>query len=144
MNWIEELRYDISRIHTREKELKKFGVMIGSIFLVVASVITWNKWFNEPVIYSIYISGIVLLITGFVVPRYLKNIFLIWMGTAIVIGSVVSRLILFIIFFVILTPISISAKMFNKTFVIRYKDQQLQSYWIKRSESKKINYEQMH
>lgn len=144
MNWIEDLKHDIGSIKSTENELKKFGILIGSIFLLVALFSFWNNWFEENIVVGFSIIGTIFIISGYFIPKRLKKIYLVWMSIAILIGSIISRLILFILFFIVLTPISLIARIFGKTFFVKHKDQELKSYWLQRDGNKKINYERMY
>ncbi len=143
MNWIEEIRYEIRQIKESPKELRKFGITIGGILLVIALVAFWKEWLFFSTIISIAVFGLLLVFLGIVQPNLLKKLNKVWMSFAIILGSVVSRIILAIVFFIIVTPISLFAKALGKKFYFSYKDQKQQSYWIMRDKSKSINYERM-
>jgi hypothetical protein len=77
--------------------------------------------------------------TGLIYPEILK----VWMGFAIVLGFIMSRVILTIFFYTILTPISLLAKLFRKKFMVLKYDKSAETYWEKRSiiYKKPIDYE---
>jgi uncharacterized Tic20 family protein len=66
-----------------------------------------------------------------------------WMGFALIMGSIVSRIFLFISFYFILTPLAGTAKVFDKRFFLLYREKKRSSYWIDRENKKVINYERM-
>ena len=89
------------------------------------------------------ILGIFLILFGALFPKFLKSVYRYWMTAAFVLGWFVSRFLLTILFFMVLTPIALIAKLFKKEFLnLNYKQNQ-QSYWIKKTTSK-INYEKMY
>ena len=65
------------------------------------------------------------------------------MGLAIVLGFVMSRVILVVLFYLVLTPVSFVAKIFGKKFMPFKYDKSATSYWEKRSvyQKKQIDYE---
>jgi hypothetical protein len=65
------------------------------------------------------------------------------MGLAIVLGFVMSRIILSILFYLILTPISFLAKISGKKFMVLKFDKSIETYWEKRTviDKKPIDYE---
>jgi hypothetical protein len=143
MNWIEELRYDISKIRSSPKDLKKFGITLGVFLLFISSVAFWKHWWNIGILYFLGLSGVIFLIGGIFFSNTLKIIHYYWMSLALLIGSIISRVILFILFFIILTPIALFAKIFSKKFFFQYRDSTHSSYWIQRDKNKYINYERM-
>ncbi|MEK7674078.1 MAG: hypothetical protein AAB371_02705 [Patescibacteria group bacterium] len=65
-------------------------------------------------------------------PRWLELIYRIWMIPAIILGNIVSRLILVIIFYLIFTPLSILLKIFrDKDLLQEHWDFSRPSYWYK-------------
>ncbi len=143
MNWIEELRYDISKIRSSPKDLKNFGITIGGILLFISSIAFWKHWWNIVIIYSLGISGVILLIEGLYFSKNLKIIHHYWMSLALFLGSIISRFFLSILFFIILTPIALLAKVFGKKFFFQYRDVTRSTYWIQREKNKQMNYERM-
>jgi hypothetical protein len=143
MSWIDEVRHDISTIQSTSNDLKKFGLTIGSVFLLLCVVAFWKGWWNTPVLLIVVSFGIFLVISGKFFSQLLRVIHRWWMSFAIILGSVVSRIILFIVFFTIVSFISIAARIFGKKFYINHKDHRRSSYWIGRDQSKHINYERM-
>jgi hypothetical protein len=65
------------------------------------------------------------------------------MGLAIVLGFVMSRVILTILYYLVLTPIGLLAKFVGKKFMILKYDKSAKSYWEKRAiiQKKQIDYE---
>ena len=143
MTWINELRYDISKLKSSTEELKKFGITIGGIILSVSFFVLWKHSWNTMTVLIFSSVGIVLLLSGILFPDKLKLIYFYWMSFALLLGSIVSRCILSILFFIILTPITFLAKIISKKFFIQYRDTALKTYWIVRDRNKQINYERM-
>lgn len=143
MNWIEELRHDFSSISSSTNDLKKFGWTVGSAFLFLAAFAYWKGWWGEYIVESFAIAGVLLTAGGFLFPRGLLRLHKVWMSFAIILGSVVSRIILFILFFAVLSPIAMLARITGKKFFSIFRDRNQATYWVDRDNRKKINYEQM-
>ena len=125
MSLIEE----IENIKSSKKDLRKFGITVGSVLVVLAIVF----YFLDRS-YFIYFgaAGLVLIIMGFISPVILKPLNKVWMGLAVVLGWLSSRVILIVVFYLVLTPISLIAKISGKKFLdLKYKSEK-DSYWIKR------------
>ena len=125
MSLIEEIK----NIKSSKKDLRKFGITVGSVLVVLAIVF----YFLDRS-YFIYFSaaGLVLIIMGFISPVILKPLNKVWMGLAVVLGWLSSRIILIVVFYLVLIPISLIAKISGKKFLdLKYKSEK-DSYWIKR------------
>ncbi|MDP1676117.1 MAG: hypothetical protein Q8L88_04565 [Bacteroidota bacterium] len=143
MNWINEVRHDISTIQSTPKDLKKFGLMIGGIVLLLCGLSFFFNWWSFTVLILFSLFGIFLVISGIFFSQVLLGIHRWWMTFAVILGSIVSRIILLIVFFSVVTFISIAAKIFQKKFYIAHNDHLRSTYWIQRDRSKPINYERM-
>ena len=144
MNWIEEIRHDIAAIKQTESDLRKFGFTVGGVLVVIAGIAYWKLWWTLDAVLIVEATGLLLIAIAALSPLRLKIPQKYWMAFAVILGSVVSRIILFILFFLIVTPLSILAKVFGKKFFISYKETGRTSYWIERDKNKPINYERMY
>ncbi len=142
MSWISDVNYEASKLEYSKKILRKFGITVGAVFGLLG---VWFMYANilYPVQVLFIVLGIFLIFFGVLFPKFLKSIYRYWMTAAFVLGWFVSRILLTILFFVVLTPIALIAKLFKKEFLnLNYKQNQ-KSYWIQKTTSK-INYEKMY
>jgi hypothetical protein len=65
-------------------------------------------------------------------PKTLKPLQKAWMASALVIGFVMSRLILGILFYLVMTPIGLLMKLFGKDLLDERLEKEKASYWIER------------
>lgn len=66
------------------------------------------------------------------------------MGLAFALGWVMSRVLLTILFYFVLTPVGFIAKMVGKKFLdIDYKTRK-ESYWVIRPDNQKVDYSKMY
>jgi hypothetical protein len=142
MSWIKEIHHDISTIQSAPHDLKKFGITIGTLLWVLCGIAFMKAWWNNSIIISVAVFGVFLFISGIFAPKILLNIHRWWMSLAVVVGSIVSRIILCIVFFSVVTLISVTARLFGKKFYIA-RNNKRSSYWIKRDGKTTINYERM-
>ena len=143
MSWISDVREEIKNLDVNTKSLRKFGLSVGAVFCILA---LWMFLKNHfPLALSILgIVGVLLMVMALTIPKALKEIYKVWMGMAFAIGWVVSRIILAILFFLVVTPIGFIAQLFGKEFMDIRKNKRRNTYWIERNERKKINYEKMY
>ena len=119
---IEEIR----NIKSGKKELRNFGFTIGIVLLLIAGVLFYKN--NNLFISFAYIAGVIIVL-GFLFPQLLKPIYFIWMIFAVVIGWIMTRLILSILFFVIISIIRLIAGIFGKSFLELNISKDSKSYW---------------
>jgi len=132
MNWIREIRNGLKELDLSKRNLRKFGAMVGGVFVVLALLH-----------FICGVIGILLIIFGIVFPEALKGIYKGWMGIAFTLGWLVSGILLILLFFFVLTPIGLIARLAGKEFLdIKPKEEQ-NTYWIK-TNNKKIIYDKMY
>jgi Saxitoxin biosynthesis operon protein SxtJ len=142
MSWISDVRDEIHHLRLSEKELKKFGILVGSVFVVLSGLGIYRGW-SIISTGTLLLAGAVLLSCGVFLPESLKQAYRVWMATAFAIGWLVSRMILFILFYFVLTPVGFLARIFEKKFLDTDFRKKKETYWIPKSANKKINYEKL-
>ncbi|MBI1883577.1 MAG: hypothetical protein HYS08_05170 [Chlamydiae bacterium] len=141
MSWIKEVIEEIEGLDTSRKSLKKFGTTVGGCLLLFSGWLIFRKSFSLPR-FIIFGSGIFLVISGIFYPGILRGVYRVWMGIAFLLGSIVSRLILLLLFYLVMTPLGFIAKVMGKKFLDLEFDKKKDSYWINKDET--VNYEKMY
>ena len=134
------LKEEFKHIKETKKELRKFGLTVGSVLAAIAILLLY---FEKPsAIYFAVIGGLLILF-GALFPQLLKPLNRIWMGLAIILGFIMSRVILTVLFYLVLTPIAILAKIVGKKFMVLKYDKSAETYWEKRTNihKKQIDYD---
>jgi len=134
------LREEIKNIKEDQPTLRKFGLTIGAVFLLVCIVLYLSGKSSSVVIGGI---GVLLILFGLILPTILKPLNKIWMILAVILGWFMSRLILFILFYIVIAPIGFFLKMMGKDFLSRKSDENYKSYWEIRDKkiAEQIDYE---
>jgi len=134
------LKEEFKNIKETKKDLRKFGLTVGGVLIVISALLFYFE--KSSTIYFAIIGGL-LFVFGMAIPFILKPLNKIWMGLAIVLGFFMSRLILTVLFYIALTPISLIAKLVGKQFMILKYDKSAKTYWEKRKiiQKKQIDYE---
>src|SRR6267378_2055593 len=96
------IREDIKQLKTGERELRKFGWLVGGVFAGIG-LLMWLR--HKPHFPYFLTPGLVLVVFGSVFPKVLRPVYIVWMSLAIVMGFVVSHVILTVFFFAVITPI---------------------------------------
>lgn len=128
MMLIEEIR----QIKESRKDLRKFGLTVGAVMIAIA-VILVVKRSNSAVYWGS--AGLLLFVLSISVPGVLKPLNKIWMTFALVIGWVMTRVILAILFYIALTPTALIARLIGKDPLNRRIDRAAKSYWEKKEKS---------
>lgn len=143
MSWIEDVRSELKDLDVSKKSLRKFAFLVGAIVFVIPFWILF-RGFLHPAYYFAVIAGLLLIVTGVFYPHRLTNFYRVWMGLAFAIGWVVSRILLMIIFYFVIMPIGLTARIFGKEFLDKNMSIRKDSYWIKKDIGRKANYEKMY
>ena len=123
------------QLKTDERELRKFGVLVGGVFATLGVVLLLR---HRPACLYCLIAGLWLILFGLIVPRGLKHLYIVWMSLGILLGFVVSSLLLILLFFLLITPIGLVARCLGKDFLNLKLDRSAVSYWIRRDSKPKI------
>ena len=131
---------EIKNIKSGKSNLRKFGIIVGTVFLIIAGLLFWKEKESFQLFLAI---GTVLFVTGIAIPFTLKPFYWVWMVFSIILGWFMTRVILSLLFFVIITPIGLIARSFGKQFLDLKWNKTDNTYWNHHSESifKKENYE---
>ncbi len=124
---------EIKNIKESPNDLRKFGLTVGSVLILLTIPLFWK---HNGLYFYFGIIGLFLLLAGLIFPKILKPVNKVWMSIAILLGWVSTRLILIILFFIILTPISYLSKLFSKGFLNSGIDYNKESYWETRDKKK--------
>ena len=136
------IRAEIQELDTSPRNLRKFGLVVGGVFGLLA---IWFWWRGKAFYPYVLILGVSLVVFGLIWPKVLKQVYVIWMSIALVLGLIVSTALLTILFYLVVTPIGLVARLTGKDFFSQKLDAKANSYWIARDRSipRRINdYEQ--
>ena len=117
---------EIKNIKTGKKAIREFGILIGIILFIIAGVL----FYQEKESFEIFIwLSVVIVSLGLMLPIILKPFYLIWMTFAIILGWFMTRFILSILFYVIISPIGLFLRLFGKDILGLHYDRSIKSYW---------------
>ena len=131
---------EIKNIKSEKSDFRKFGITIGVILLIIAGFLFWKEKESFQILLTF---GVTLCILGIVIPFILKPIYWVWMIFATILGWIMTRVILSLLFYIIVTPIGLILRLFGKQFLELRWDKSKESYWNFRTNEhlKKENYE---
>jgi len=125
------IREDIKQLKTGDRDLRKFGLVVGGVFLALGLLFLWRHPNRTP--YFAWPGG-VLMVVGAVFPRVLKWVYIAWMSVAFVLGFVMAHVILTLFFYLVITPVGLLARLAGKDFLSLKLDKGEKSYWLPREQ----------
>ena len=128
------IRDDIKQLKTGGRDLRKFGLVVGGVFVALGLLFllrhkTGYPWLLAP--------GALLVVLGAVWPRALKEVYLAWMSLAFALGFMISHVILTVFFFLVITPLGLIARCSGKDFLSLKLNRRAATYWIRRERKPK-------
>lgn len=120
------IREEIRELRADPQDLRKFSWTVGGVFLAIGAYLAWRDSGWAPPL--LWIGG-TLAVVGSIVPIAVKPFFYAWMSLAVVMGAVMTRVILGIFFFVVLTPVGLFFKLIGRDALQRKIDREAPTYW---------------
>ena len=110
---------------------KNFGLFFSAIFFLIGF---WPLLSTSPLRLWSIILAIVLLTVALVRPKLLKPLNYTWIKLGEILGKIIAPIIMGLVFFIILTPISFLVRASGKD-LLRLKFSDNDTYWIKREKN---------
>lgn len=125
MSLLEEIR----ELDPTRKDLRSFGLLVGGIFFLLGAFFWWREKGPEVLYWSFVVVGGLLVLLGAVVPGGLRRVYMAWMSMAVVLGFVMTRVLLTIFFFLVLTPVGLLFRLIGRDVLNRKLDRDAATYW---------------
>ncbi len=126
---------EIKNIPNSKKDIKSFGITIGIVLFIISGLL---MYYGKEAYQLIAIIASTFIGLGFIFPVLLKPIYFPWMIFATILGWIMTRFVLSIVFYFILTPIGLVTRILGEDF-LALKKLQSDSYWNHRDSSKELN-----
>lgn len=118
-------------IAATRQAVRSFGLTVGVLLALIGAVLWWrNGWVATPWVYGWSGVGLALVLLGLVWPRGLTPVYRVWMGLAVVLGFVMTRVILSLVFFAVVTPIALVFRLLRRDPLSRKPDPEQPTYWL--------------
>ena len=113
------------------RDLRQFGLLVGGVFAVIG---LWPVVFRSesPRLWATTL-GILLIVLGAIAPQSLKQAHKGWMKVGHVLGSINTKIILGIIYYLLITPMGLVMRLMGKDPMHRALAQDTDTYRIVRS-----------
>ena len=107
---------------------RSFGIVFCIVFLIISF---WSFFDTAEIRYWSLIIAIIFFTLGLLNSKILTPLNSIWFKIGIFLGNFISPIVMAIIFFIVITPISLLLRLFNKD-VLNLKNNKDKTYWIKK------------
>ncbi len=115
----------------RNSSNKSFGILFFIVFLIIG---LWPLYHSNPIRLWSVIVAVIFLILGLSNSRILSPFNKVWVKFGELLGKIIAPIVMFIVFFVILTPLSLLVRIFKKD-LLKLKYSKEKSYWVKREKN---------
>lgn len=124
-----------------KKDIRKFFIVFGVILTLFAG----RHFLKGDIKDSIALFSIALIVSscGFLFPNVLKPVYILFRRIGYGLGWVNGRVLLGLIYLVVITPVGLIMKLFQKDFLNKCIKKQISTYWENKlvEESNKAYYE---
>ena len=107
-------------------ELRKFGVSMIVGFAIIGGVLYWRE--HVSIAYGCFAFGALSGLLGLTGTRVAMPIYVAWMGVAFVMGNIVSRLLLAMLYYGMFTPMGLAMRLGGRD-TLQLKRADVSSYW---------------
>ena len=108
---------------------RSFGLLFFIVFLIIG---LWPLKNGESFNYYFIIISLIFLILGIINSPLLTPLNKLWVKFGEILGLVIAPIVMAIVYFIILTPISLIVRMFGKDLLGVNFSKKVNSYWIER------------
>jgi 4-amino-4-deoxy-L-arabinose transferase-like glycosyltransferase len=111
-------------------ELRRFGLTVGGMFLLLGLVSWWRGHVLPPRVF--WTLGVLLVVPGLLAPAILGPVQRAWMRGGAMLGEVNSRILLTVFFYLVVAPFGLVLRTFVRDPLDRSMRGGERSNWIKR------------
>ncbi len=127
MSWIND---EYQKLDRSPRGLRRFGLTVGLVILALGCFFLWR---HRGAGWPLTSIGTVLVVVAGLAPSSLKWVHGPWMMGSFVLGWMVTRILLTIVFFLVVTPIGLLQRLFGKRIIEVAFLPNAASYWQART-----------
>ena len=111
---------------------KSFGLLFFVVFLILG---LWPLKNGENLNFYFITASIIFLILGLINSKLLSPLNKSWIKLGEILGIIIAPIVMALVYFVILTPVSLIVRMFGKDLLSLKLLKEKETYWIERKKS---------
>lgn len=138
MSMFKEITTDFRSMKQDGPAMRKFGLLLGLILIVLAGLILFRRGLPDNVVLS---TPLILIILGclsfslaLIKPQSLRPVNSVMLIVSLCIGYRMTRVVLFVLFFGMFFPIGLFLRLIGKDFMKIKQRKNEPTYWILRAE----------
>ena len=108
---------------------RSFGLLFFIVFLVIS---LWPLKFQEDLRLWAFILSSIFLVLGVLNSKFLTPLNKLWLKFGFFLGSIVSPVLMGVVFFLVITPIGLFMRFLGKDLLRISKSEFVSTYWISR------------
>ena len=116
----------------QKQQNRGFGLLFFIVFLVLA---LWPLRNGEEINFYLIFIALIFLLLGLVNSKILTPLNKGWIKFGEILGRIIAPIVMAIVYFLILTPVSLFVRLFGKDLISMKFNDSLKSYWIKREKN---------
>ena len=109
---------------------RNFGLVFFLVFLIVA---LWPLKYEEDIRFWSLSLSIIFFILGILNSKLLAPLNKLWFKFGIFLGSIVSPVVMGLVYFLVVVPVGIFMRLLGKDLLKKNKIKNASTYWIKRN-----------
>tara|TARA_B100000963_G_scaffold172071_1_gene149626 strand:+ start:904 stop:1284 length:381 start_codon:yes stop_codon:yes gene_type:complete len=111
---------------------RSFGILFFILFLILG---LWPLKNNDNLNLYLIIISCIFLILGLTNSKFLSPLKKLWIKFGEILGSIIAPIVMALIYFIFLTPISLVVRIFGKDLLGIKFNKNIKTYWIKRKKN---------
>jgi len=116
----------------KKNQNRSLGLLFFFVFLTLS---LWPLTKRGEINLYLILIALIFLVLGLLNSRILSPLNKAWMKLGEIIGRIIAPIVMLVVYFLILTPLSLLVRLFGKDLIgIKYNNQ-IKSYWIKRKKN---------
>jgi hypothetical protein len=127
--WASVIADELRAVKSGRGELRTFGITMAVGLAAIGGLFLWRGK-GGPMVF--FVLAALFLLFGLAAPVALRPIQRAWMAFAVVLGWVMTRVILVVLFYVGITPVALIARLVGKRFLALGFEPTRASYWERR------------
>ena len=113
----------------KKNQNRSLGLLFFLVFLTLS---LWPLTKKGEINLYLILIALIFLVLGLLNSRILSPLNKVWMKLGEMIGRIIAPIVMLIVYFLILTPLSLLVRLFGKDLIEMKFNNNIKSYWIKR------------
>ena len=111
---------------------RSFGLLFFIVFLILGF---WPLKSGESLNFYFFAISLIFLILGLINSKLLSPLNKFWIKLGVILGNIIAPIVMALVYFVILTPVSLIVRLFGKDLLALRFLKKKETYWITRKKA---------